>query len=187
MALYGDALFGFAYARLHNRSEAEDAVQETLLAALAGHDTYRGEASERAWLFGILRHKVMDCLRARRRATPLQSGEDMDAVLESNFDEKGHWRIQPARWAEPDQELEQAQLHRVLVTCLENLPAGLQMVFRLSELDGVSTEDICKVLGITATNVWVRLHRARLRLRDCLDARWFHPPLGRHGVTGKRR
>jgi len=173
---HGDALFGFARARLRDRGDAEDAVQETFLAALAGRGHYSGRSGERAWLFGILRHKVVDRLRERGRQTPLESGEHADAILEQAFDHSGHWRLWPQRWPRPDEGLEQDQFRRVLATCLGALPSGLQAAFRLVELDGTASGDACKVLGISPNNLWVRLHRARLRLRECLELRWFRAP-----------
>lgn len=179
---YGDALFAFAYARLRNRAEAEDCVQEAFVAALAARAAYRGEAGERAWLFGILRHKVVDCLRTRLRETPIESDAHADAIVAESFDHSGHWRLWPTRWPRPEEGVEQAQFRTALAACLENLPAGVQTAFRLSEVDGLASAEVCKVLGITATNLWVRLHRARLRLRECLERNWFHPLPGRRGA-----
>ena len=180
VAAHGDALFGFALARLRVRAEAEDAVQETFLAALAAQARYRGEADERAWLFGILKHKVVDRLRRRSRELPLEPGEPTDVSLEQAFDDAGRWRSRPQRWPRPDEDVENEAFWDVLAHCLDDLPATLATTFRLAELDGLDTEETCKVLAISPTNAWVRLHRARLRLRECLERRWF-------GAGGKKR
>lgn len=170
---HGDALFGFALARLRVRAEAEDAVQDTILAALGGRERYHGESGERAWLFGILKHKVVDRLRARGREVPLESNEQADAFIAENFDTSGRWRVAPQRWARPDEDVERDEFWKILADCLGGLPDALETTFRLIELDGLETEEVCKVLGISPTNVWVRLHRARLGLRGCLERHWF--------------
>ena len=173
VAMHGDALFGFAFSRLHVRAEAEDAVQETFLAALRAQARYRGEAGERAWLFGILRHKVIDRLRRRGREVTLESEDQADAFLEQAFDATGHWRGVPQRWPRPDEVMENEAFWEVLTRCLGDLPETLETAFRLLELDGLETEEACKVLAISPTNAWVRLHRARMRLRECLERHWF--------------
>ncbi|MGH8272636.1 MAG: sigma-70 family RNA polymerase sigma factor [Gammaproteobacteria bacterium] len=177
---HGDALFGFALARLHVRAEAEDAVQETFLAALGARSRYRGESGERAWLFGILKHKVVDRLRSRTRAVALESDEQADAFIAENFSRSGRWQIVPQGWSRPDEDAEKGEFWEVLTDCLGGLPDSLGTTFRLLELDGLGTEEACKVLGISATNAWVRLHRARFRLRECLERHWF-------GKSGQKR
>ncbi|MGH8427894.1 MAG: sigma-70 family RNA polymerase sigma factor [Gammaproteobacteria bacterium] len=179
---HGDALFGFAFARLRVRVEAEDAVQETFLAALGAQTRYQGESGERAWLFGILKHKIVDRLRTRGREIALESDEQADALIAENFNRSGHWRVMPQRWARPDEDAEREEFWKVLAGCLGRLPDTLETTFRLVELDGVATEEVCKVLGISATNVWVRLHRARLSLRECLERNWFGKDAVRKGA-----
>ncbi|MGH8226051.1 MAG: sigma-70 family RNA polymerase sigma factor [Gammaproteobacteria bacterium] len=179
---HGDALFGFALARLRVRAEAEDAVQDTFLAALGAQARYHGESGERAWLFGILKHKVVDRLRVRGREVALESDEQADAFIAENFNRFGSWRVAPQRWARPDEDAESDEFWDVLTGCLGRLPDTLEATFRLIELDGVETEEVCKVLDISATNVWVRLHRARLRLRECLERHWFGKDTARKGA-----
>lgn len=182
VATHGDALFGFALTRLHVRTEAEDAVQDTFLAALGAQTHYRGESGERAWLFGILKHKVVDRLRLRGREVALESDEHADALITENFDHSGRWRNAPQRWAQPDEDAERGEFWDTLAGCLDGLPNTLETTFRLIELDGLETGEVCKVLGISATNAWVRLHRARLRLRECLERHWFGKNTVRRGT-----
>lgn len=167
VAAHGDALFGFALARLHGRAEAEDAVQDTFLAALGAWTRYRGESGERAWLFGILEHKVVDRLRRRGREVALDSDDQADAMIARAFDRTG----QP--WLRPGEDAEREEFWVTLSGCLNALPDTLETTFRLIELDGLGTQEVCKLLGISPTNAWVRLHRARLGLRECLERHWF--------------
>jgi RNA polymerase sigma-70 factor (ECF subfamily) len=167
---HGDALYRHAYARLRDAMAAEDAVQETLLAALRGREGFAGRSSARTWLIGILNHKVADILRRRSRERNLNQAETGDEPLEDLlFAADGHWRHPPAAWGDPDAVLEQQTFWEAFARCLETLPPRQAQAFTLCEMDGVAGAEAGKVLGITATNVWVVLHRARLRLRECLE------------------
>ncbi len=174
---HGDALFRYAYLRLRDREAAEDAVQETLLAALRGYQGFSGESTERTWLIGILKHKVSDhwrrVTRTARVETPLDT--DPDELLEKLFDTDagGHWRTKPSPWHDPDAALEQKEFWQVLTHCIAALPPAQAQAFSLCELDGLEGQEACKVLDVAPTNLWVTLHRARLRLRQCLDNHWF--------------
>jgi len=174
---HGDALYRYAFLRLRDGAQAEDLVQETLLAALESKSRYAGRAAERTWLIGILKHKLIDLLRRQNREQPLADLTETDEDIEALFLRNGHWKTPPAVWANPVACLEQQEFWRVLNDCLAALPARQARAFTLSELDGLGGDELCKLLGATATNVWVMLHRARLRLRECLESRWF----GREG------
>src|SRR3954469_17019759 len=159
------------YARLQLRDEAaaEDAVQETLLAGLAGEAGFGGRSNLRTWLTGILKHKIVDIVRKSGRETSIGSDEELEAL----FDARGHWIEFPAPWTDPDNSLEQKQFFVALEMCLDGLPAKTARVFMLREHMGLETDEICKELGITATHCWVLLHRARMALRRCLELNWF--------------
>jgi RNA polymerase sigma-70 factor, ECF subfamily len=170
---HGDYLFRYARRRLMSAELAEDAVQETLLAALKAHEGFKGGSSERTWLTGILKHKVVDIIRvqAREITAPGSDNEDDAQDWEALFDQSGHWNQTFADWKTPESELENNRLRQALQDCLDGLKPNLSQIFSLRELTGLSTEGICKELNITATNAWVMLHRAKLFLRECLDAR----------------
>lgn len=166
-------LLRFARTQLRNEAWAEDAVSDTLLAALERPLAFGGQSQLKTWLVGILKHKVVDQLRRHaREATVLvdDDGEDLDELL---FTTDGHWREPPALWASPEASLGERQFFEVLEACLEHLPPAQGRVFMMREWLDLDTEEICKELQISATNLWVLLHRARLRLRECLDLRWF--------------
>ena len=173
LSAHGDALYRYAFQRVRDSAQAEDLVQETLLAALESQARYAGRAAERTWLIGILKHKLIDQLRRRTREPPLADFAETDDEIEALFSADGHWKTPPAAWTSPMASLEQREFWRVLNDCLTALPARQARAFALSEFDGLGGDELCKLLGATATNVWVMLHRARLRLRECLEQRWF--------------
>ena len=158
---------------LRSREAAEDAVQETLLAALAAESSFAGRSNLRTWLTGILKHKIVDTIRRTSRERPLEGvdGEASVEDLEALFDETGHWREPPQAW--PEQALQDKQFIAALERCLELLPARTGQVFLMREHLGYETADICKELGITSTHCWVLLYRARVALRDCLEKGWL--------------
>lgn len=173
---HGDALFGFAYLRLRDRDAAEDLVQETLLAAWRGRASFAANSSERTWLVGILKHKIIDHLRRSGREQPLTGPGDerseADAV-DALFAEDGHWREFPANWGNPAAALENSRFRAAFEMCLQRLPARTAQVFAMREVMEMPTDEICKALRISTTNCWVMLHRARLTLRECLELQWF--------------
>ena len=171
-------LMRFALLQLRNETAAEDAVQETMLAALQGASRYAGQSSLKTWLVGILKHKIIDHLR--RQAKEPQSYEATYEDFDNLFEEDGHWSEAPGDWGRPEDTLEQKEFFKVLELCLETLPAATARVFMMREWLGLDTDEICKELKITATNCWVVLYRARMGLRACLEKRWF----GAHGTKG---
>jgi RNA polymerase sigma-70 factor, ECF subfamily len=158
---------------LRSREAAEDAVQETLLAALAAESSFAGRSNLRTWLTGILKHKIVDTIRRTSRERPLEGvdGEATTEDLEALFDQTGHWREPPQAW--PEQALQDKQFLAALERCLQMLPSRTSQVFLMREHLGYETADICKELGITSTHCWVLLYRARVALRDCLEKGWL--------------
>jgi RNA polymerase sigma-70 factor (ECF subfamily) len=177
---HGDYLFKYAVFRLRDNTAAEDAVQETFLAALRAYEKFQGRGSERTWLVGILKHKVVDHFRRAVREAPL--GEE--AVVASDHREffertdewQGHWNTAyaPTDWnATPAELLEKNDFWKVFSECLSPLPQRTASAFTLREVDGHTSEEICDILSISVNNLWVMLHRARLQLRNCLEINWF--------------
>jgi len=168
-------LLRFALLQLRDKSAAEDAVQETLLAALQGAARFAGQSSVRTWLVGILKHKIIDSIRKTARAVPVESrvAEDRAEDAEAFFADDGHFAEAPGEWASPDRSLEERRFFEALERCLQALPKSTATAFTMRELLGLETEEICKELGISPSNCWVMLHRARLSLRACLERTWF--------------
>jgi RNA polymerase sigma-70 factor (ECF subfamily) len=169
---HGDALFRFAMQRLRDRNAAEEAVQECFVAALAARDRFTGASSERTWLIGILKHKIIDLLRRRTRERIRQS--EPDAGAPDDFDERGLWRGRVGRWpGDPREAMQTEEFRRALADCISALPEKYAIAFVLREIDGVDSQEICQLLDISPTNLWARLHRARLGLRKCLEKHWL--------------
>lgn len=182
---HGDYLFRYAMFRLRNRTAAEDAVQETLLAAVQAQRSFAGRSTERTWLTGILRHKIIDHLRANRRAFESLDA-DAESVLETRCFENagafaGHWRTNsaPVQWnLNAAEVMEQKEFWQTLDRCLGELPRRTAIAFTLKEIDGFSCEEICELLELSKNNLWVMLHRARLQLRQALEEEWFRAKPG---------
>jgi RNA polymerase sigma-70 factor (ECF subfamily) len=171
---YGNDLYRYALVRVRNAETAEELVQETFLAALKGKKSFSGRSSEKTWLIGILKHKIVDAYRKSSREKALGMGEEDDDPAEALFDTSGHWRNGPESWGgDPKSLVEKKEFRDVLDQCLEGLPDRLARAFFLREMEARETEEIRKDLGVTATNLGVMLHRARARLRHCLERNWF--------------
>jgi len=160
-------------ARLHLRNDAwaEDVVSDTLLAALEKPAAFEARSKHRTWVVGILKHKIIDCFRARRREQPLLDASD--DLEDDIFKPDGHYRDWPTDWVTPETQLSRNQFLEVLEVCVQQLPAAQGRLFLMREWLEMPTNEICNELAITATNAGVLLHRARMRLRECLSIRWF--------------
>lgn len=177
VASHRDYLLRFSRLQLRNDSWAEDAVSETLLAALARPQAFESRSQLKTWLVGILKHKVIDALRLQGREVSLTSRDEDagadDLLDQAMFAPDGHFAEPPADWGNPEQELGSRQFFAVLEACTTKLPAAQGRLFLMREWLELSSDDICKELGLTPTNLYVQLHRARQRLRECLDLNWF--------------
>ncbi len=167
----------FARLQLRNQELAEDAVQEALTAAFAACGGFEHRASMKTWVFSILKNKIVDVLRDRWNKNQIGFTEELsdDADFDVLFQKNAHWRPEerPASWGNPEQHLADRQFWEVFQICMDNLPDASARVFAMREFLGLEASDICKELGISSSNCWVILHRARMQLRLCLQQRWF--------------
>lgn len=173
----------FACLQLRDTHLAEDAVQEAMIATLQARHRFHAQSSLRTWVFAILKNKIANQLRQsppwiRLSEMQGQTGEedgDDQALLEQLFNQNHHWQPvqRPARWHCPDAQLEDNHFWRVFEVCLANLPEAQGRVFMMREFVELETAEICEATGVTPTNLNVMLHRARLRLRHCLESNWF--------------
>jgi RNA polymerase sigma-70 factor (ECF subfamily) len=166
-------LLRLAQLQLRNLAWAEDAVSETLLAALEGAARFSGQSQFKTWVVGILKHKVLDQLRLRQREAQYDTDEEGEVLEDLVFAPDGHFRTMPQTWDAPADALQQRQFFEVLETCMEALPGQIGRVFLMREWLELDTDAICQELSISSTNVWTMLHRARMRLRECLQLNWF--------------
>lgn len=170
----------FARLQLGNDEEAEDAVQEAFAGALANRARFAGRAALKTWMIAILKHKIADIIRRRRRGPVIASqiaGTDPAGPLPPLFDERGMWRdaTHPAPWEDPESDINDSQFLAVFDACLNRLPPQQGRVFLMREVIELGTEEICGELSLTISNVHVILHRARLALRACLESHWIAP------------
>ena len=181
MERYGDYLFNYAIVRVTDADVAADLVQETFLSALKSLDRFEGRSSERTWLTAILKRKIFDSYRKQYQSRSVSTGErEMDISDEDYYKQaapfRGHWiqgKGPHTHSLLPEGELEQEELMEIIRRCISLLPENLATVFVMRMMDETESEEICKELGITPSNLWVMLHRARLRMRECLENKWL--------------
>ncbi|WP_347330659.1 RNA polymerase factor sigma-70 [Marinimicrobium locisalis] len=171
-------LMRFARLQLSDAAAAEDAVQEALAGALKNLDSFSGTAAFRTWVFAILKHKITDHFRRSKRLlneSSLPPGDEEQDRSDGLFDQKGHWYRdeRPQPWADPEGALESRHFWRVFEACLEHLPSKQARVFMMREFVGLTSDEICAEVSLSVSNLHVLLHRARLRLRNCLENNWF--------------
>lgn len=175
LSRHGDALYAYALSRVRRSDVAEDLVQDALLSALRNADTFAERSQERTWLIGILRHKVLDHFRKHKRSAQFKENElERAHGTMGLFNKRGRWAKRPCEWKDdPASVYEQKEFWETYDACRRRMPAALGEAYILRELEGFTVEQACNFLDITATNLSVRLHRARLALRECLEQHWF--------------
>ena len=141
--LYADIMYRFSLVRVKDPEVADELVQATFFAALKSQHTYAGKSSEKTWLFGILKHKIMDYFRSSKKQVSFDpaSGEESDRI---NFDNNGHMNPKPTSWnMDPEKAAENKALGKALSQCLSGLPEKFHKLFVMKEIDGMSSDDIC--------------------------------------------
>ena len=172
---FGDYLFRYACSRMRDTNAAEEVVQETFLAGVRYSSQYSGKGSVRGWLTAILKRKIIDHFRSRKKhaGACINDEDDVFDPSEVLFDQHGNWKPGAFKWApSPERDLEMSELSDIVQDCLKSIPPGQADVFVLSVMEEMETDAICDQLSITASNLWVRLHRARLGLAKCVSEKW---------------
>ncbi|MGL4398775.1 MAG: sigma-70 family RNA polymerase sigma factor [Luteolibacter sp.] len=177
---HGDCLYRFAKMRVKRTEIAEDLVQDSLLAALRAAKNFSGRSNERTWLIGILKNKIADYFRKLGRETTFTDMEFMKDEMSHKF-ESGFWTEKkgPKVWQESEAVTYRGEFWQTMRECMDKLPPRVADVFVMREMDGEDTPVICETLGISQSNLWVMLHRARMALRECLEINWFNKAVPR--------
>ena len=178
---YGDYLFNYAIVRVNDSEKAGDLVQDTFLAGLKARNNFQGRSSERTWLISILKRKIIDTYRRNSSSRESSMSEYQEDISDGDFyrgDDpfKGHWlegKGPNSHSLMPEGELEKDELRQIIEKCISLLPPNLASVFIMKLIDETESGEVCKELEITPSNLWVMLHRARLKMRECVESKWI--------------
>jgi len=176
---YGNYLLRYALCYVRGQEVAEDLVQETFLAALQSQGSFAGKSTEKTWLVGILKHKLIDHYRKTSRYSQLEDNVEINSVKDG-FVRTGRWTgfwnpgSEPQGWhLNPACTAERQAFREVLNSCLSQMTPRMAAAFQLREVEQLSTKEICELLGVSERNLWVMLHRARQLLRRCIELKWL--------------
>ena len=180
---YGQALYLFACSRVDKKETAEDLVQDTLLAGLSARIRFQGKSSEKTWLTAILKNKIFQIYRkGKKEWTQSELCNDSDNLdfMDKLFDSENHWHTNPKDFG-PDEKIENEELGIIINRCIDKLSKPFRRLFIMKEIDGVSSEEVCRELGLTHSNLWVSMHRTRTQLRICMEKNYLKDG-GPHGL-----
>jgi RNA polymerase sigma-70 factor, ECF subfamily len=166
---------------------AEEVAQETWIAFVQSLPRFEGRARLKTWLF----HTLVNCARNRKRkeirsvpfSAAVDPGEDAAASVEperfrTQGPWQGHWAVAPRSFGtDGERSLLQGELRARIQQTVDTLPPAQREVLTLRDLEGLSAEEACEVLGVSEANQRVLLHRARSRVRAAVE-RYLHPELG---------
>lgn len=152
-----------------NRAVAEEVVQESWLGVVRGIERFEGRSALRTWLYSIVVNRARSAGVREHRETPTDFSGTTEPA--ERFQPDGRWVEPPTPWTEQiEDRLTAAALLTRVRECLPQLPDGQRQVVTLRDLDGLTPDETCTVLGITEANQRVLLHRGRARLRGLLDS-----------------
>jgi len=170
--LYSDYLFNYTISRVNDREIAKDIIQDTFFAGLKSMKNFKGEASERTWLISILKRKIIDYYRKINS----KKGQTEVRMTYNTEENEGDWleeRVEDENYLNAQDILENTELGDAIYDCMSKLPKRQATVFKMKTILNYETETICNELNITASNLWVIIHRARLALAECMEKHWF--------------
>ncbi|MBQ4821499.1 sigma-70 family RNA polymerase sigma factor [Aquimarina sp. MMG016] len=170
---YSDYLFNYTIVRVDDKEIAQDLVQETFFAGLKSMKNFKGEASERTWLISILKRKIIDHYR---KINSNKGKAEVRINYSGDSETEGDWLEE--RVADPfdgnaESEIENTELGLAIHNCMGKLPEKQAQIFKMKTIQGFETEAICNEFDITASNLWVIIHRARTAMAECLEKNWF--------------
>lgn len=169
---YANYLYNYSIVRVNDHEVAQDLVSETFLAGLRSKDNFKGNSTERTWLIAILKHKIIDHYRRKNS----QKGSAEVQVEWHDEEQEGSWleeRVGDEQNPNISDIIENRELGAAILACLETLDEKHAEIFRLRTIENYETEAICNEFGITPSNLWVIIHRARKAMVDCLKENWI--------------
>jgi len=169
---YTDSMFSWAVYKISDEEVAKDILQDTFFAISKNYEKFNGSSKAKTWIFSILNNKISDYYRIKYRNSEKISFENVSNF----FDEHGSWKDEnrPSNWSDSENELvDDEEFIAVLNYCLENLPPKYNTIVQMKYFLTQKSETICKDLDISTTNFWQLMHRAKLKLRDCIENNWF--------------
>ena len=168
---YGDSLYRYAMSAVSDPVLADELVQETYLAGIEAIDKFQGKSAVKSWLIGILKHKIADYFISRDTYRwKIHNWRTPPPGLTRTLTKKGRWINPPGNWPKsPEDEVERKQIAQILADCIDCLPERMGRLYRLREIEGLATKEVCKQMAISQTNLWVMMHRARCLLRSCIE------------------
>ncbi len=169
---YSDYLFNFTIVRVNDSEIAKDLISETFLAGLKSKDNFKGEATERTWLISILKRKIIDYYRKINS----NKGKAEVRINYSDEESEGDWleeRVSDPFSKNAEDSIQNNELGTAIYNCLDNLNEKQALIFKMKTIDNFDTEAICKEFDISASNLWVIIHRARKAMAECLKENWF--------------
>ncbi|WP_378186742.1 sigma-70 family RNA polymerase sigma factor [Aquimarina sp. W85] len=170
---YSTYLYNYTIVRVASREIAQDLVQETFFAGLKSMKNFKGEASEKTWLIAILKRKIIDYYR---KSNSKKGRAEIRISPSGDTDTGGDWleeKVADPFESNVENQIENSELGKAIYECLDKLPEKQADIFRLKTIEGFETEAICNEYGITASNLWVIIHRARTAMASCLENNWF--------------
>ncbi len=172
---YGDYLYNYAYSRVNYSEVAEDLVQETFVAAWKSREGFQGRSAEKTWLISILKRKIIDHYRKASNRKEVTASQ-FTSPFEEDGPFEGHWIMEkaPKDWhLQMEEPMRQEEFRKILADCLADLPPKWHSVFVLKFMEEAKSEEVCKELGCTPSNLWVMIHRAKLKMRACIETNWL--------------
>ena len=174
---YGDALYSWASHKVRDNGIAEDLVQETYLSAFKAFDGFQGSSDPKTWLFKILNNKIIDHYRkSARSAESFCQSESFD-LTEKMFDQNSNWTSNglESRWENEQHLLDNVDFNKIFAICMADLPTDWNFAISSKYLIQKDAKLISQELGISSSNYWQVIHRAKLLLKKCLEMKWFEP------------
>jgi RNA polymerase sigma-70 factor (ECF subfamily) len=170
---YSDYLYNYTIVRVNDHEVAQDIISETFLAGLKSKNNFKGEATERTWLISILKRKIID----HYRKINSKKGKAEVRINYNDVDNEGDWleeQVEDFSDKNAHEIMENEELGLAILECLDSINEKQATIFKMKTIDGIDTETICNEYNITASNLWVIIHRARKALGDCLKTNWFN-------------